>query len=853
MEKADELFQQALAAYKQGDLQNALMGWKKCLQEDPLYSQALFYHNEAKREQSDQKRINQLIQEGKKHFDNNKFQDSLVAWLNVLELNPNNNDAKSWRDKTREALQTAIAMNQLTEDSKEDDFFKEGLQLFRQKKFSEAAVLWDVVLTLNPKNDQARQGLNKARSSIIQEKEEKDQDKQAKINSFLQVGLDNYGAGEVLKAMESWIKILELDLDNKDALDYIVVAKADLSEADYNHLRKIVSGGDVSGQGQTSTDTIKLSPDALDETPDKLTVAEDASELPDHFEEQLTDKTTLPPDFNDEIGMVDEVATHDIEDLDDMILDEHAEKMSHQDDDFDMDDDYIEPEESDSLGSSDDDLMNEQQKPDTMLPEEELVDELDDDFDQELSEKDETTGFDHQMADDDDSILAPESIDEEEDYELDDEFIEEEEEEEALAAEFDAVVGEGGDAESLLNKYFERGMTLYQSRKYEEAIIEWKKIFDIDKNNAQAKEYIEKAITLYEASPFIDEHLAQGKSYIAEGKYEDAIAEFEKIIEIDPELNEAVRGIEKAKAKLTEVVIPARKQRKPSAKSAAPVVKEKLVPDLPVKQSFDISMLFQPKMLIIAGLAVFLVALGFGYILVLKPMQMKKADEANKLKQQETRARISQQVDDSLAAAEMSMSLSKFSEAITEYQRALSLDNNNKAAQEGLDKARLMEKIGKHLTEGDELLKNRQFDAALIAYKKALDLAPNDPKIQERVSGVGNAKLLYNETKQKVDKFIEQGDILYNEGKYKEAINMYRAGLKYLPDDADTKNAIRRAEFEQRRGTNVEANMKLGLSRYESRKYDQAKEYFKKVLELDPENQEAQFYLGKIDDESHLH
>ena len=50
----------------------------------------------------------------------------------------------------------------------------------------------------------------------------------------------------------------------------------------------------------------------------------------------------------------------------------------------------------------------------------------------------------------------------------------------------------------------------------------------------------------------------------------------------------------------------------------------------------------------------------------------------------------------------------------------------------------------------------------------------------------------------------------------------------------------------------MQANLKLGISRYESRKYEQAKEYFSKVLKLDPENREANFYLEKIRKEMSL-
>ncbi|MBN2382803.1 tetratricopeptide repeat protein [bacterium] len=850
MDKSEEIFQKALAAYKQGNLQQALAGLRQCLQEDPLHSKAIYYQAVASKELEKQAKVKMLSNQAREAFKANHYQDALVNWLRVLELNPGLSEAKTGRDRARESIQTALTMGQLTEQSKEDDFFKEGLQFFRQKEFAEAAVFWDVVVTLNPQNDQARQGLNKARAAIIQQKEEEEQTTKTKINSYLQEGLDSYGAGNVLKAMENWIKILELSLDNKDALDYIVVAKADLSEADYKKIGQLYVDRARGTVEKMATETFKLTSDKVNgqAAHPKLRVMDSDTGPSNRMTEQATDKTTLPMDFGDSIEP-------------DFESPQQAE-ASDTDDAFNLDDQYLDTQ--DAATDQNVDAMPDQLADDEMIAEE-VVDELQPDFDQDLALDEELQGpigsddfdsafqagsgeivTDHEMME---SIPFEEKDD---NYELDDEFVEEEEEEEALAAEHGAVVGEGADTASvraLVDKYFERGLALYKSRKYEEAIIEWKKIFDIDKNNTQAKEYIEKAITLYEASPFIDEHLVQGKTLFQQGKFEDAISAYEKILDIDPECNEAITGINKARAKLTEVVIPARQTK---VKKPVEATGPKAIPQLPVKKGFDITSLFNPKTLAgVTGVA-FVVALVFAYLLVYKPMQARKMAEESRLSREKAAKRIEQQVADSLIAAEMHAGLNQLDEAIHSYRQAIALDSTNTKAQEGLATVEKKKQISDCINQAEELVKNKKFDEAVQELEKASALDPGNEKLQERITGIQNSKTMYLDTKVKVNKFIERGDALFNEGKYVDAIQMYRAGLKFIPDDPEVREAIRKAEFESRRGKNVEAYLKLGLSRYESRKYDQAKEYFQKVIELDPENQEANFYLGKIEEEQKI-
>lgn len=884
MTKADDYFQAGQAAYKKGELAKAVETWRMALQEDPLHAKALFHFANATKDIEKKNALEAFNKKGQQLFAAKKYQEALVTWLNILELEPNHVFARTYLEKTREAFQTSKAKNQLVEGNKEELFFKEGLQAFRQKKFADAAIYWEVTLIINPANDQARQGLNKARTAIIQQKDDENQEKQTQINSLLQEGLDLYGSGDVFTAMKKWSRILELDLENKDSIDYIIVAKADLSDNDHRRLKQEF-GAPAADSAESATDSIKVGQKFEDrsESIDDMVLEDEAVDMPEETApvEQITDRTAIPksmPEPSDDVMMPEyEEKTAPSDDRFEIPDDAASIELDGQegggfdaaaDDSLDLDDEFLSSK-SDSLEPALDKLPAEPvRKPSVMQTK--PAARVDDSDDMDLDEFDAggdggSSGLDDAvpldsgdaLSLDDDFDKQPfgpkeqehlEVLDEEieGDYELDDEFVDEEEEEEQLAAAHEMVVGETSDVESarnLVNKYFDRGMSLFKSRKYEEAIIEWKKIFDIDKTNERAKEYIEKAITLYEASPFIEEHLSKGKELLEASQYEEAIREFEKILEIDSSLDDAAQGIQEARAKLAEVVIPARKTAKVGSEEH--LLTEEVIP---VKRGFDISQLAQLKLPWIIGGVALLLIIVLSYVLYLKPLQEKNRLLKEQQEQADLKAQRATEIANTISDAQLQNNLKNYEKAKEAWKKVMSLDPQNPAATVGLALAEKNEKVANLLKSGEENFKNRKFEESLAALQQAQELDPENAAIKEKLSEAESRKQLYLEAKAKVDVLLKQGDAFFVEKEYEKAIESYRNALKILPDDEDAKEDIRKAEFEKRRGVNVDANLKLGLSRYESHKYDEAEKYFQEVLKLDPENREATFYLKKIEE-----
>lgn len=845
MDKSEEYFQQGLMAYKQGNVEAAAKNFVLCLQKDPLHSKAIYYHAQALEEVTRGKYIGELSETAQNLFLQNKFIESLLEWHKILQEDPNNDFAKTYLEKTKEAIREGQRQGITTPPELEDDYFQQGLRAFKEKKYGVAIAYWEAILTANSEHAQARQGLNKARSSQIQKREAQDQERTTQINTYLQQGLDLYGAGEILKALRMWIKILELDLDNKDALDYIVVAKADLNELEYEQLREKLPGTKPTEGAvvEQATDTIILEDSSSEPSHDDDFAYDDLADDQPDLIHQDTDRTMLTPEFGDNAeedtsGMILP------EEPDDLLLDEEDPAqldLLSDPDEIKLDDEY-----SDMDSSYDDEPDEKASILEPSFDDDDVIDDvplLDDELDDDLAMDGDDMLDPEELGDasDDHLEILDDALDE--DYELDDEFIEEEEEEQALAAEHEALMGDspdGDSAKSLIEKYMNRGKTLLRQRNYEEAIIEWKKICDIDKQNEEAKEYIEKAITLYEASPFIEEHLAKGEEFFQNEKYEEAIQEFEKILEIDPELEDALDGIERSRAKLTEVVIPARQSKKVSLEDIAPDEVKK-------SAGFSLSDLMQPKILGSIGGFVVIVLLIAGYFFYYQPLMEKKAAEEVVRRAQQEKLEREQQIANLLNDAKIQIQVQRFQDAKDGFVKILQMDPQNEEAIAGLEKTNKLEKIFNFVTAGDEYLAKKEFDNAVAEYRNALELGPERPDvIEDKITDTLSLKTTYLEAKDKVREIIKAGDVYFQEGEYKRAIGVYRNAFKILPGDLEVKDAIKRAEFEERRGINVAANIKLGISRYESRKYPQAKEYFNKALELDPENREAKFYLAKI-------
>lgn len=120
-------------------IEDAIREYEQVLVYDPKNSQALNGIETLKARRT----LADLFNRGKTLFEQANFFEALALFLDVLQLEPNNRDAKTFVDRARETLQREV-----------EDLFKNGLQLYVKENYPSALEVWSRVLLIQP-NHQA--------------------------------------------------------------------------------------------------------------------------------------------------------------------------------------------------------------------------------------------------------------------------------------------------------------------------------------------------------------------------------------------------------------------------------------------------------------------------------------------------------------------------------------------------------------------------------------------------------------------------------------------------------------------------------------------------------------------------
>lgn len=87
------------------------------------------------------RRLSDLLEKGKSAFTEKKYFDALAIFTEVLARDDKNRDAKTYLDRTREALQPEV-----------EKYFKQGLQLYVKENYKAALETWDKALVIQPQH-----------------------------------------------------------------------------------------------------------------------------------------------------------------------------------------------------------------------------------------------------------------------------------------------------------------------------------------------------------------------------------------------------------------------------------------------------------------------------------------------------------------------------------------------------------------------------------------------------------------------------------------------------------------------------------------------------------------------------
>jgi len=169
---------------------------------------------------------------GLDYFNNNEFVLARTEWRNVLELDPENRQAREYQDATRTALAEQIARHVVAAEEYE-----------RNGNLTGALNEWTIVKSLDPENDRAAAAIERIGARL----ESLDRDYRAASRrletvQLFQQALDSFNAARYEEAAGLLRRVLQREPDHAEAKEYL--ARADrrmkpLTDEDNQEIRRL--------------------------------------------------------------------------------------------------------------------------------------------------------------------------------------------------------------------------------------------------------------------------------------------------------------------------------------------------------------------------------------------------------------------------------------------------------------------------------------------------------------------------------------------------------------------------------------------------------------------------------------
>ena len=144
------------------------------------------------------------------------------------------------------------------------------------------------------------------------------------------------------------------------------------------------------------------------------------------------------------------------------------------------------------------------------------------------------------------------------------------------------------------------------------------------------------------------------------------------------------------------------------------------------------------------------------------------------------------------------------------------------------------------IQEGDRLFEQQKYTEAIAEYRKALDIKPEDPNAQEKIRNAEKAikqleeQQVYNTAIAEADKAFKKKDYEVAEAAYSKALAV-KPLEKYPQNQIDQiKNILATAKAEKLKGQQYDSLIHSGDSLFNARELETAKIAFTKALELSP-------------------
>jgi len=239
--------------YKKGNEERAYQYFEKILELDPdnkaaqehimIIDEQLKIKN-IKR--NDSKRIKSLVKQAMAQYKNKKYANAIEGFETVLKIDPANGRAGKYLEKAKQKYRQKRIESKMDADPDIDTtnvnrLYAKGKELYLAKNYQEAANVLEKVVALNPSHKYAPRLLARCKARVSQdtyvatgipEKEKNQKIMASDVESIYKEGKDLYRAGRFADSLIFFKKVIAKEPQNKYAQKYLLEARQKLKELD---------------------------------------------------------------------------------------------------------------------------------------------------------------------------------------------------------------------------------------------------------------------------------------------------------------------------------------------------------------------------------------------------------------------------------------------------------------------------------------------------------------------------------------------------------------------------------------------------------------------------------------------
>ena len=316
--------------------------------------------------------------------------------------------------------------------------------------------------------------------------------------------------------------------------------------------------------------------------------------------------------------------------------------------------------------------------------------------------------------------------------------------------------------------------------------------------------------------------LSKANNELGTDKFDEAIASFEKASSVKPAEQAPKDGIEKAKTAIAQL-----KKLEEDYKNAI------------TKADKDFSDKNYESSIV-----------SYTEAAKLKPEESKPKEQIEKAKSAIAAAKkLEEEYNEAIAAGDKSFSEKDYEKAITSYQEALKLKENETkpkdqiaASKEAIAKIKKLDDDYKlALSDGDKALKAKTFEAAITSFQKASRLKPEEKLPKEKIEEAKKEIAAAKKRDEDYTNLMAKADKEFSAKDYSTAITSYKDALKLKPEESKptqqidaAKKALADIAKKEKEYTDLlsKANNELGTD-----KFDEAIASFEKASSVKPAEQ----------------